>query len=206
MGSRDSIRDRGGINGLYSVCLQAVIFMRKPLDKTIITQPFGANPEYYAQFGLKGHEGTDFRTKGLSLTSFWNEFKGWQTIKAVTDGVCFAHYGHPNYGTYIDLLDAQGRMFRYAHLKNVRPPTPDSVIPGKDLLFKVKEGDVIGITGNSGNTSGPHLHFMYKPASPNFNNGYFGWEDPMKLFCLKKFQITCVNADLDQMDEFKARI
>ena len=155
--------------------------MGKPLDKLIVTQNFGAHSEYYSQFGFAGHEGVDFKTKGLGLTSWWNELNGWQTAKAVEDGVCFAQYGHPYYGTYVDLINNRG-TFRYAHLKNVRPPSPDSVIPGKDLVFKVKEGDSIGITGKSGNTSGPHLHFMFKPLNPNFQNGYKGWENVMQFF------------------------
>ena len=35
--------------------------MQSPVKKIFITQIFGANPNAYAQYGLKGHNGLDFR-------------------------------------------------------------------------------------------------------------------------------------------------
>lgn len=156
--------------------------MRNPLDKVVVTQPFGARPEYYAQFGLRGHEGVDLQTKGLGLgQGIWADLMGWQVARAVCTGVCRVVYGHPAYGTYVDLTASDGRVWRYAHLKVARPPSSQSVVPGKDLVFNVVEGESVGITGRSGNTSGPHLHLMTRPAKYDAANGYGGWEDPMKV-------------------------
>ena len=180
----------------------------KPLEKLVVTQSFGANPAYYGQFGLRGHEGTDFRTKNLGTSQgFWGNLMGWQKIYAVASGDCTARYNHPQYGTYIDLV-SNGNLYRYAHLKNVRPPDGMVVkVMNNVLQFKAKEGDVIGITGNSGNSSAPHLHFSYRPANFNINNGYFGFEDPMILFNQPTtIKIARIGQNLPPFSELQAQV
>lgn len=131
--------------------------MTNPLSQLIVTQSFGARPEYYKQFSLAGHAGIDFRTKGLG-NGFWNNLMGYQPCFAVTDGQLQVLYGDNGYGNHIYLNTKYG-TFLYAHLKNARGHT------GK----QVKEGEIIGITGNSGNSSGSHLHLGFKPANPNLD-------------------------------------
>ena len=57
-----------------------------------------------------------------------------------------------------------GYKTRYAHLKNI------GVVEG----MKVKRGECIGESGNSGRSSGPHLHYevMYKDNYVNPSNYY----------------------------------
>lgn len=71
-------------------------------------------------------------------------------ILASGDGVVqYAAYDGSGYGNWIVIVHPDGKATLYAHLSQ------RLVIPGA----QVKQGDVIGMSGNTGNSTGPHLHF-----------------------------------------------
>ena len=139
-------------------------FKNNPIDKIHITQGFGANYEMYKRYGLRGHNGLDFRTR------FLDSPLGRREIFAVDDGVVttvvVAKYG--GYGTYVQIEHADGGVTLYGH--QYRP----LVTKGQ----RVSAGTVIGITDNTGNSTGPHLHFGYRPKNANMANGFKGYVDP----------------------------
>ena len=148
--------------------------MTKPLDQLIVTQGFGERPDYY---GPSGHQGVDFRTKFSNpKNSWWNNLVGHQPCYAIEDGICTAYYDKKNYGTHVWLEGVSGNRYIYAHLKNARPPSAESVVVGPVLKYRVKAGEVMAITDNTGKSTGAHLHFGYKPK------GVQNYADPMQLF------------------------
>ncbi|WP_344262432.1 M23 family metallopeptidase [Streptomyces sodiiphilus] len=70
----------------------------------------------------------------------------------------------PAYGNAVVIEHPDGTYSQYAHLDQVK------VSPGES----VKTGDRIALSGNTGNSSGPHLHFEIRTA-PDFGTSV----DPM---------------------------
>jgi hypothetical protein len=82
-------------------------------------------------------------------------------------GQAFVLSDPPGFGNYIELYGAGFRTI-YAHLKQATVPNGSRVTVGQQ----------IGISDNTGNSSGPHLHFGVKPINPDKNNGFLGAIDP----------------------------
>lgn len=126
-----------------------------------ISQGFGSPmtdaslSNFYAHYGLAGHDGIDF---ALPMGT---------PLYAVDDGnVIFS--GPGDYGITIILQHSWGRSY-YGHLSKTNI----------DLNSSVKKASLIGYSGNTGESTGPHLHFGIKPENPDVNNGYAGKIDPM---------------------------
>lgn len=58
------------------------------------------------------------------------------------------------YGTYIDIRYTDGTVSRYGHLDSVSASVGDEVDPG----------DVVARSGNTGQSTGPHLHLEIRPG------------------------------------------
>ncbi|MEV5159493.1 M23 family metallopeptidase [Streptomyces sp. NPDC053728] len=65
----------------------------------------------------------------------------------------------PAYGNAIVIKHANGKYSQYAHLSEIDVKVGD----------RVKTGDKIALSGNTGNSSGPHLHFEIR-TSPNYGS------------------------------------
>ena len=83
------------------------------------------------------------------------------TGDGVVESVKFEFFG---YGNHVVIDHGFGYKTRYAHLKSI------GVVEG----MKVKRGECIGESGNSGRSSGPHLHYevLYKDRPVNPANYY----------------------------------
>lgn len=68
------------------------------------------------------------------------------------------------YGNFIIIRHANNSGTVYAHLSRVLVKTNQVV----------NQGDVIGYSGNTGNSSGPHLHFEYRRIASDYSTA----EDP----------------------------
>lgn len=145
-------------------------FKNNPIDKIYITQRFGCNADFYRKYGLRGHNGIDFRTR------FLDSPLGRREVFAVNDGVVIeaviAKIG--GYGTYIKIKHDDGSQTVYAHLFCLK------VRRGQ----RIEAGKIIGITDSTGLSTGPHLHFGYRPPNFDYQNGYKGYQDPYKYLII----------------------
>jgi len=116
-----------------------------PLEDVFITQQFGETEfsKSTNAYNGKGHNGVDFRaTTGTKILSAQSG-----TVEGVgnTDLVpgCFS------YGKWVLVRHDNGLSSLYAHLSLIK------AVPGQ----RVANGEVIGYSGNTGFSTGPHLHF-----------------------------------------------
>ncbi|MDC7233823.1 MAG: M23 family metallopeptidase [Spirochaetales bacterium] len=109
---------------------------RSPLDQRIITSVYGyRNHPVTGKWHL--HTGTDYRA---SMNS---------PVYACGDGVILSRGELEDYGKFIIIKHRNGYTSLYSHLDRILVKSNQ----------KVLEGDVIGESGNTGVSTGPHLHF-----------------------------------------------
>jgi len=127
-----------------------------------ITQYFGENPDFYKRFTvsgvpLKGHNGLDFGTPtGTPILSC----APGQVVEVAEDPL--------GYGKYVKLQHPWGQSL-YAHLSEW----------AVSMNQEVGSGAYLGKSGNTGISSGPHLHFGLRVNPFNRADGWGGYTDPL---------------------------
>jgi murein DD-endopeptidase MepM/ murein hydrolase activator NlpD len=107
-----------------------------PVKDAVLGSAFGYRADPIA--GVRSmHEGLDFSAEPGT------------PVVAAADGVVLSAGYHPEFGNLIEIDHGQGLVSRYAHLSAM------DVTPG--LL--VRRGGRLGAVGNTGRSTGPHLHF-----------------------------------------------
>ena len=123
-----------------------------PLQNIFITDPYG----YSRQTGAYSipHKGVDYKAAiGTKVT-------------AINSGIVRIVHGYTDYGNTIVIDHGLGVMSFYLHLSKINVKVGDSVT----------RGQIIGLSGDSGYTMGPHLHLSIR-----INNVSI---DPVKFFNL----------------------
>lgn len=112
-------------------------FLRSPLAFSKVTSGF--NPKRYHPVLKKRrpHNGTDF---GASTGT---------PVRAVADGRVVLAGRNGGYGNQVKLDHAGPYATSYSHLSKVRVKNGT----------RVKQGDIIGLVGSTGMSTGPHLHY-----------------------------------------------
>lgn len=108
-----------------------------PVDSRYITSTVGgrASP---GGIGSTNHKGTDIGRVGYT-----------SPVYASKAGTVIVSQYSSSYGNYVAISHGSGNTTLYAHMSSRKV----------EVGQYVNQGDVIGITGSTGNSTGPHLHF-----------------------------------------------
>ena len=135
-----------------------------------VSQVFNERPGFYKPLGFRGHPGIDFavlvNTKVVS--AFWGE-------------ICEIGWNRGGWGIYIKVKH-DNVISIYAHLNRIK------VARG----CYVAKGQLLGYSGNTGLSFGPHLHFGIQDQK-KMNNGYKGYINPMPFLQKTKNHFTGVD-------------
>jgi hypothetical protein len=138
-------------------------FLNRPFAGEFgISQLWGENAAFYSQYSyegvpLLGHNGVDFLTP-----------TGTNVLATAGGDVSQAGFEAGGLGNYILVAHSWGESL-YGHLDSV------AVQVGQ----RVTRGMVIGKSGNSGGSSGPHLHFAIRAHPYVRGDGWGGYTDPL---------------------------
>lgn len=135
--------------------LQNTLPIGKPIDRIRVTSPFGSRgdpfqgaPAHHEAVDLGGMTGEPVRTTAPGKVVRAGRW-GW-------------------YGNMVEIDHGMGFRTRYAHLDKILVTQGDTV----------RAGDKIGTVGNSGRSTGPHLHYEIRVRGQAV--------DPMKFIKAKK--------------------
>ena len=102
-----------------------------------ITSPMGTRNIHYPGASTN-HKGVDIGGVGYDTN-----------VLATKSGVVMTSAYHKSYGNYVVIFHGPGNTTLYAHMSSRKVKEGD----------RVNQGDVIGVTGCTGVSSGPHLHY-----------------------------------------------
>ena len=146
--------------------------MRTPVQGARLTSKFGVRKHPILGYS-KMHRGVDFAAK-----------RGTPIMAAGDGRITFAGR-NGSFGRFIEIKHLNNFKTRYAHMYKFAKGIKKGKI--------VKQGDVIGYVGNSGRSTGPHLHYEVKHKNRTIN--------PMKL----KLQ-SSANIEDDDRPSFYANV
>ena len=148
-------------------------FLRAPLDFAYISSHFNPNRMHPILHRIKAHNGVDYAAKRNT------------PIQASGDGfISFVGY-KTGYGRTIEIKHGGNIKTLYAHLEKY-----DS---RSKVGNKVKQGEIIGYVGDSGQATGTHLHFEF-------------WQGNLRTDPVKVRLPSAKPVNKNQIDEFMAQL
>ena len=202
---------------------------------TLNSQEYNLNSPIDLPLNLSGTFG-EFRSShfhyGLDVTT--NKKSGYNVYSIDSGSIVRINVSTSGYGKVLYISHPNGLTSIYAHLKEFSPKIQKYIKTQQYLNksysvqkffnngeMKVNKGDLIGYTGNTGGSSGPHLHFEIRdtksqnPINPlSFNYKYddsnrpiikslyvFDEDDSFKKDNPKKYEIKKINDSLYTADK-----
>ncbi len=129
-----------GSTGYYHLDGRAVkkMFLKSPLPFMIVTSRFGFRRHPILGFSAK-HNGVDLRARVGTK------------VRTTANGVVVARGYDRVRGRYIIIRHPNGYRTHYYHLSGIKRKIRRGV--------RVVQGEIIGYSGNTGRSTGPHLHY-----------------------------------------------
>ena len=144
-------------------------FLRAPLDFAYISSHFNPNRMHPILHKIKAHNGVDYAAKRNT------------PVKASGDGVISFIGKQRGYGRTIEIKHGGNIKTLYAHLERFNSKLTQG--------SKVKQGDIIAYVGDSGQATGPHLHFEF-------------WEGEIRTDPVKVKLPSAKPVNISQKDDF----
>lgn len=173
------------------IALFLILIIEGPDKTDILRSPLDIPLVLSANFGEPRsdhfHSGVDFKTDGVTG----------KRVYPASDGYIYRIMVSPTgFGKALYIRHKNGLSTVYGHLSKFNPDIEKYVKENQyarrsfsvNLFtdpseFPVKEGDIIGYSGNSGSSMGPHLHFEVRKSSdekPLDPTQFFNIEDDIK--------------------------
>lgn len=165
---------------LFAVVILSAQTMKYPQYPNPVKIPISLSATFAELRTNAFHAGVDIRTQGVEG----------KEVFAVADGYVSRIGVSPfGYGKVIYITHNDGFTSVYAHLSKFNQKITDFVrekqyetesfaqnIILKENQFPIKKGDYLGLTGNSGSSGGPHLHYeiRYTKTQEPVNPLFFG--------------------------------
>ena len=161
---------------IWGILLSSILFFsplnEKPKDKSIFISPLRIPLSLSANFGEiridHFHSGLDIKTQGVTGKEVIATAPGYVYRISVSPG---------GFGKALYIKHPSGYSTVYGHLERFSPEIEEYVTsrqyeeksfmitlwPPKDK-FRFRQGDVIAYSGNSGSSTGPHLHYEIRES------------------------------------------
>ncbi len=137
------------------IAIIIVLVSRFVLNRYILSFSWPADGPVTSPFGKRDapKEGASTDHKGIDIG-----IKTGTKVKAPADGTVTSVYSNSAGGNQVIIKHSNGFQTGYAHLSK-------SIVKKGD---KVKRGQVIAYSGNTGNSTAPHLHFSMRDPKNNY--------------------------------------
>ena len=145
-------------------------FLRAPLDFAYISSHFNPNRMHPILHRIKAHNGVDYAAKRNT------------PVKASGDGVISFLGRQSGYGRTIEIKHGGNIKTLYAHLERFNTKLK--------VGSKVKQGEIIAFVGDSGQATGPHLHFEF-------------WQGQVRTDPVKVKLPSAKSVNKSQIEEFR---
>jgi len=174
----------------YEWHILTIVLDSKPLTEILAARMDEEQKEHYdilmISLGFRQYTGSPFDFDWLPLVSSYYGYRvhpitgqkdyhkgidiavpAGTNVYATHDGIVSVGYDDGGYGYYITIIGAKSLVTKYAHLEST------VATDGQEI----KSGDLIAKSGNSGGSTGAHLHFEVIKDGQYLNPIYFAQTD-----------------------------